>query len=173
MPALCFQLPDSFSSEVAPLFIIFTIKHATIHSICYSLEPIETTSDYQQKKIDLGFAAVIKFQLEQYFENSRYQFELNCQINLATPFQQRVWQALQEIPSGQHKTYGELAAELNTSARAIGNACRQNLFPLVIPCHRILSKSGLGGYAGDTLDSQKTAINYMAIKKGLLRHEQS
>jgi methylated-DNA-[protein]-cysteine S-methyltransferase len=45
-------------------------------------------------------------------------------------------------------TYGELARQLNTSARAVGNACRANPIPLVIPCHRVVSKSDIGGFSG-------------------------
>jgi methylated-DNA-[protein]-cysteine S-methyltransferase len=60
-------------------------------------------------------------------------------------------------------TYGELAKELNTSSRAIGQACRTNPLVLFIPCHRIVSKTGLGGYMGD----QKK----VSIKSWLLEHE--
>ncbi|MDH3342466.1 MAG: methylated-DNA--[protein]-cysteine S-methyltransferase [Gammaproteobacteria bacterium] len=82
-----------------------------------------------------------------------------------TLFQKKVWQALQKIPAGEVMTYGELAKQLNTSARAVGNACRANPIPLVIPCHRVVSKSGMGGFAGsrDGLP--------MKIKSWLLAHE--
>ncbi len=65
-----------------------------------------------------------------------------------TAFQKRVWQALCNIPPGTTKTYGELAKELHTSPRAIGNACRKNPLPIIIPCHRVVAKNSLGGYAG-------------------------
>ena len=82
-----------------------------------------------------------------------------------TPFQKKVWLALQKIPAGQVMTYGELAKQLKTSARAVGNACRANPMPLVIPCHRVVAKSGLGGFSG----SQEGAP--IKIKKWLLEHE--
>jgi len=85
-----------------------------------------------------------------YFENPNFKFSVPIQLN-STPFQQKVWQALQEIPSGETRTYGELAKLLNTSARAIGNACRANPIPIIIPCHRVVSKTGLGGYSGKTV----------------------
>ncbi len=82
-----------------------------------------------------------------------------------TDFQLRVWQALRTIPPGEVATYGELAARLHTSPRAVGNACRWNPCPLVVPCHRVVRRDGIGGYAGhsdgETLD----------IKRWLLRHE--
>ena len=82
-----------------------------------------------------------------------------------TPFQVNVWKALRTIPAGRVLTYGELAKRLDTSARAVGNACRQNPRPVVIPCHRVVAASGIGGYAGATHGS------LFAIKRWLLQHE--
>lgn len=118
-----------------------------------------------------AFIQKIKKELECYLDDGSFHFSLPCQIQLGTPFQQKVWRALAEIPSGEVKTYGTLAKELNSSARAIGNACRNNLFPVIIPCHRVVSASGLGGYAGDTLDVQKGEIHFLRIKQWLLAHE--
>ena len=116
-------------------------------------------------KNDSIFAKKILNELDCYMNDAKFQFSLACNIQLGTPFQQRVWQSLIKIPSGKVKTYGELAKELNSSARAVGNACRHNPFPVMIPCHRIVSASGIGGYAGDTLDLQKGQINYLQIKQ--------
>lgn len=91
----------------------------------------------------------------------------NAEIPQGTLFQRKVWQALISIPFATTITYGELAARLQTSARAIGNACRENPLPVIIPCHRVVSKQGLGGYAGFTAGEK------MNIKKWLLRHEQA
>ncbi len=63
-------------------------------------------------------------------------------------FQQRVWQALQDIPSGQTLSYGQLARILRTSPRAVGNACRANPIPLFVPCHRVVAAHDLGGFMG-------------------------
>ena len=82
-----------------------------------------------------------------------------------TEFQQRVWAVLRNIPVGSVRSYGDIADELNTSARAVGNACRANPIPLYIPCHRVVAKSGIGGFAGQTGGA---CLN---IKKALLRHE--
>jgi methylated-DNA-[protein]-cysteine S-methyltransferase len=67
----------------------------------------------------------------------------------ATPFQHRLWDALEQIPYGVTRTYGDLARELGTSPRAVGGACGRNALPLVIPCHRVVAKGGLGGFSGD------------------------
>ncbi len=68
-----------------------------------------------------------------------------------TPFQQRVWAALREIPSGTTKTYGQLAADLGNPAasRAVGLANSLNPIAIVVPCHRVIGANGtLTGYAG-------------------------
>ncbi len=82
-----------------------------------------------------------------------------------TPFQQRVWAALQAIPAGQVLTYGELAAQLHSGARAVGNACRRNPTPLAVPCHRVVPSKGIGGFAGHS------SGRLVAVKRRLLARE--
>lgn len=66
-----------------------------------------------------------------------------------TAFQRRVWDALLAIPHGETRTYGELAAELGSSPRAVGAAVGRNPISVIIPCHRVLGADGsLTGYAG-------------------------
>lgn len=65
-----------------------------------------------------------------------------------TEFQLRVWESLQQIPRGQIRTYGDIASELASSARAVGGACRANPVVLLVPCHRVVAAHGLGGFAG-------------------------
>jgi methylated-DNA-[protein]-cysteine S-methyltransferase len=82
-----------------------------------------------------------------------------------TPFQCRVWRRLMQIPPGETMTYGQLAQQLNSSPRAVGNACRANPCPLVVPCHRVVGKQGLGGFAG------RTSGPKLQLKIWLLTHE--
>lgn len=103
-------------------------------------------------------------QLEAYFRDSRYSFGIPL-APAGTAFQRKVWEALQAIPPGTVLTYGELARQLDTAARAIGGACRSNPIPILIPCHRVVGRQGLGGYAGEV------AGDPLAIKRWLLRHE--
>lgn len=81
----------------------------------------------------------------------------------------RVWRALLEIPPGKTKTYAELAAELGSGARAVAGACRDNPYAGLIPCHRVVAKSGLGGFmgesAGDYLELKRRLINFEAARK--------
>ncbi|WP_269585479.1 methylated-DNA--[protein]-cysteine S-methyltransferase [Roseibium sp. Sym1] len=71
---------------------------------------------------------------------------------------QAVFRAMLAIPYGQTRTYGDLARELGTYGQPIGQACGANPLPIVIPCHRILSANGLGGYSGDGGTETKIAL---------------
>jgi methylated-DNA-[protein]-cysteine S-methyltransferase len=97
-------------------------------------------------------------QLRAYFAGSLTEFDLP--LNPAgSPFELRVWQQMQAIPFGETRCYGELAAALGSAARAVGGACGRNPIPIVIPCHRVLAKSGLGGYSGSGgLTTKKTLL---------------
>lgn len=104
-------------------------------------------------------------QLLNYLENPDTVFSIPLQTG-GTHHQQKVWRAMLDIPRGQTRSYGELAAELHSGAQAVGQACGANPIPIIIPCHRVLGKSGLGGFmkhaSGEPLD----------IKRWLLAHEQ-
>ena len=79
--------------------------------------------------------------------------------NPATPFQEVLRDALQAIPRGEVRTYGELADQLKTSPRGLGQALGANPFPIMIPCHRVISANDIGGYAYD-LTWKKKLLNF-------------
>ena len=112
-----------------------------------------------------AFAAMVCAQLQRYVEDPRAQFSVPLKTG-GTAHQQKVWQAMLAIPRGETRSYGELAAQLHSSAQAVGQACGANTIPIIIPCHRVVGKSGLGGFmraaSGASLD----------IKRWLLAHEQ-
>jgi methylated-DNA-[protein]-cysteine S-methyltransferase len=103
-------------------------------------------------------------QLGAYFQDGGFRFSLPLSLS-GTEFQQRVWRALCRIGPGEVRTYGEIARDLGTSPRAVGNACRRNPVPIVVPCHRVVAATGIGGYSGDT-DGRK-----LDMKRWLLTHE--
>ncbi len=111
------------------------------------------------------FEQTVCEQLSTYFRDPHFNFDIPLRLN-GTVHQGKVWQAMCAIPCGETRQYGELAKELSSSPRAVGQACGANPIPIVIPCHRVVSKTGLGGFAnhstGYTLD----------IKRWLLNHEQ-
>ncbi len=82
-------------------------------------------------------------------------------------FQRRVWAALREIPVGRTLRYGELAKQLDSAARAVGQACAANPYAPLVPCHRVVAAHGLGGFAGST----DGAGELLRIKRWLLLHE--
>lgn len=88
-------------------------------------------------------------QLKEYFAGRRKKFTVKVALE-GTAFQTKVWRQLQKIPYGQTITYQELARRVGRpkAARAVGQACGANRFPIIIPCHRVVGKKGLGGYAG-------------------------
>jgi methylated-DNA-[protein]-cysteine S-methyltransferase len=86
-------------------------------------------------------------QLEAYFAGELEDFDLPLRPAGST-FEQRVWTAMRRIPYGKTQCYGDLAAAIGSAARAVGGACGRNPIPIVIPCHRVLAKAGLGGYSG-------------------------
>ena len=109
-------------------------------------------------------ASLVVQELENYFADPRHVFRVPLAL-AGSAFQQRVWAALQQIPAGQVASYGELAQMLGTSARAVGNACRRNPVAIIVPCHRVVSRSGIGGYSGQVEGEQ------IALKRALLSHE--
>ncbi|WP_424810559.1 methylated-DNA--[protein]-cysteine S-methyltransferase [Roseococcus sp. YIM B11640] len=87
-------------------------------------------------------------QLHDYFDGKRVSFQLPLAPH-GTAFQRRVWDALCRIPAGETRTYGDIAREVSSAARAVGQANGANPIPIIIPCHRVLaSGGGIGGYSG-------------------------
>jgi len=109
-------------------------------------------------------------QFKKYLKNPHYCWDIDLNWDKLSSFQIKVLKRLIKIPIGEVVTYGYLANDLKTSARAIGNACRNNPFPLVIPCHRVVAKNGLGGYDGD---ANKNLSGKLKIKQFLLNLEKS
>ncbi len=97
-------------------------------------------------------------QPDDYFDGRRKSFDLPLGP-VGTVFQQRVWAAMQLIPAGATRTYGDIATELKSAARAVGMACGANPIPIIIPCHRVLANGNrLGGYSGDGGAETKAAL---------------
>jgi methylated-DNA-[protein]-cysteine S-methyltransferase len=109
---------------------------------------------------------------ESYFKTAGYRFSVPVEMT-GTTFQQRVWQALMDIPAGEVRTYGELASRLGSGARAVGNACRQNPVSIIVPCHRVVSATGMGGYAGETRGRALDRKHWLLEHEGYIGLENS
>lgn len=87
-------------------------------------------------------------QLAGYFARTLRRFDLPLG-GPGSPFQQRVWAMMRDIPYGETATYGGIAMALGSGPRAVGMACGRNPIPIVVPCHRVLGSGGKeGGYSG-------------------------
>lgn len=86
-------------------------------------------------------------QLDAYFDGELKRFDLPL-APAGTPYRQAVWQALCDIPYGQTRSYQDIAAVVGGSARSVGQANGHNPIPLIIPCHRVVAASHIGGYSG-------------------------
>ena len=110
------------------------------------------------------FAREVIRQIESYLADPGFRFDLPLRVE-GSAFRRRVWQVMCAIPPGQTLTYGEVAQRLDSAARAVGGACGDNKIPLVIPCHRIVARNGIGGFMHTTGDRET------GIKRWLLAHE--
>lgn len=117
-------------------------------------------------------AAECARQIAAYFRApQRHQFDLPL-YPPKTEFQKRVRAIVYAIPSGQTLTYGAVRDLLkNSSARAVGGACRANPIPLIVPCHRVIAQNGVGGFMGAGAGDGGAKHNAISIKQQLLRHE--
>lgn len=110
-----------------------------------------------------GVLALTATQLHEYFAGERTAFDVPLDPD-GTGFQKLVWQALEQIPYGVTRSYGELAKAIGRPAasRAVGMANSRNPISIIVPCHRVIGANGsLTGYAGG-----------MRVKQWLLEHEQ-
>ncbi|CCE22455.1 MULTISPECIES: methylated-DNA--[protein]-cysteine S-methyltransferase [Methylotuvimicrobium] len=104
--------------------------------------------------------------VENYWREPNAIVELKL-LRRGSPFVQTVQDALLRIPFGTTLTYKDLAKVLDSAPRAVGGACRRNDYPLIVPCHRVVSVTGPGGYSGQTQGES------MAVKLQLLAFEAS
>ncbi|KMZ13375.1 Methylated-DNA-protein-cysteine methyltransferase [Candidatus Burkholderia humilis] len=104
-------------------------------------------------------------QIRAYFQHPSMRFDLPLDAAGAA-FQQRVWQGICRISAGQVWTYGQLAREIGSVPRAVGQACGSNPLPIVIPCHRVVAAGGIGGFAHHPGEGF-----YRNVKRWLLAHE--
>ncbi len=102
-------------------------------------------------------------QLKAYDAGELDRFDLPYRI-AGSDFQRQVCDLMYAIPLGETRTYGDIAKELGQPAQPVGQACGANPIPVIIPCHRVLSANGLGGFSG---------AGGVETKVALLRHERA
>jgi len=97
--------------------------------------------------------------IERYFRGEKICFDLEFELRVSN-FTRKVLEEVSNIPYGETRTYAEIAKKLKTSPRAVGRALSRNPVAVLIPCHRVVAKNGLGGYTWG-----------LELKKALLRLE--
>lgn len=123
-----------------------------------------STPAFAPKRNTIAFLACV--QLQAYLEDPRFAFDLPLKL-AGTRHRLAVWEVMQKIPAGKVRTYGEVAAELHSSPRAVGGACGANPIPVVVPCHRIIGAGrSIGGFMGARSEGFE-----LGIKRWLLEHE--
>ncbi len=152
---------EGFSAIVKGPAFAMGVRTDDRHVIALSLLPVGTRAKAPAPDT-LAYLACV--QLSAYLDNPKYSFDLPIRLT-GSLHQLKVWEAMRAIPPGETRTYGQIAEEVGSNARAVGSACGQNPVPIVVPCHRIVAASGLGGFMGGT--SEDT----LAIKRWLLTHE--
>jgi methylated-DNA-[protein]-cysteine S-methyltransferase len=106
---------------------------------------------------DDGTFAEVQRQLDEYFAGDRTEFDLPLSEH-GSAFELGVWQKLREIPFGETRSYGDIAKELGSVARAVGRANGRNQISIIVPCHRVIGANGsLTGYAGG-LDAKRSLL---------------
>ncbi|MCX84108.1 methylated-DNA--[protein]-cysteine S-methyltransferase [Listeria monocytogenes] len=156
------MLKQQKSSPVGDLFI--TIDEKWIRNISYD-EP-KNWELLEGNIIEKELFQALTIQLDDYFEGKREHFDLPVLLK-GTDFQQKVWQALSEIPYGVVVSYKDIAISAGSpkAVQAVGQANRANPIPIIIPCHRcVKSKGELGGYNGADVDKKQYLL---ALEKGL------
>ncbi len=114
-----------------------------------------------------ALAAEAARQVVRYFAEPGFRFSLPL-LDAGTPFQRKVWEQIGAVTSGSTTTYGAIAKRLRSAPRAVGQACGANPYPLITPCHRVVSASGgLGGFSGRVDDGDFL----LQVKRWLLAHE--
>ncbi|KAF7600247.1 MAG: cysteine methyltransferase [Candidatus Dactylopiibacterium carminicum] len=106
-------------------------------------------------------------EIQHWLKNARHTPTIPLEIH-GTQFQRRVWQLIDAIPAGQTRRYGELAQTLNSAARAVGQACGSNPFPILTPCHRVVGQRDVGGFAHSREDWLLSTKHWLLTREATL-----
>ena len=157
-------MPDSpFQACVRTPFATLGIQATDTHVVGIRFLAPSTPAQMPRRNSIAHLACV---QLQAYLDNPHFVFDLPLRF-AGTHHRLAVWEAMQNIPAGKTRTYGDIAHDLHSSARAVGGACGANPIPVVIPCHRVIGSGGtIGGFMGAKADGFE-----LGIKRWLLGHE--
>lgn len=156
---------DMLMSPIGDLYVV--IKDNKVISIDIGKDNFYRNYEGYEKKYNMELIRDSKLlkpiisQLKDYFDGKIRRFNIDFEIN-GTEFQKSVYNAMLKIPYGETKTYSDIAKYINNekSVRAIGQACKSNAIPVIIPCHRVVGKNNkLGGYMGSYTNLKEILLN--------------
>lgn len=156
------NLTEYFPSQIGELSLRF--NEGILTNIFLNQASSGAANNVKKERLKKNGHSLVLEQLESYFLTAK-KFENIPFRAIGTEFQRNVWSELQKIPLGETRSYGQIAKILNSSPRAVGNACRNNPILIIIPCHRVVSATGIGGFSGEK-EGEK-----ISIKRWLLTHE--
>ena len=134
-----------------------------LHATQRLLTGVELVPERTEKEQENEIIRRAKQQITQYFAGNLQQFSVAFRYPKLSPFAIAVLDALQEIPYGQTRTYGQIAAQIGRpcAARAVGQAVGRNPLLLFVPCHRVVAQNGLGGFHyGAAVKQQLLALEH-------------
>ncbi len=156
-------MPETFQACLRTPFATLGIIASDTHLTGVRFLSLDTPFRSPRRNSIAHLACV---QIQAYLDNPRFEFDVPIRL-FGTHHRLQVWEAMRRIPAGKVSTYGEIARELRSSARAVGGACGANPVPVVVPCHRVVGANGaLGGFMGSREEGFE-----LDIKRWLLEHE--
>jgi methylated-DNA-[protein]-cysteine S-methyltransferase len=153
-------MPPCFDARISTPFAVLGLRAPAdaLEAVVYL--PLETPPLAPRNAL----AERAALQVQRYLDDADYRFDLPLAL-AGSAFELRVWREIARIAPGRTRSYGEIAARLGSAPRPVGGACGRNPLPLVVPCHRVLAASGLGGFMRGHDGFP------LSIKRWLLRHE--
>lgn len=151
---------DTFTTPCGPFSAALTEDGAVIATAFGRVDALKARLPAGAELTVSRLSPALRTAVAAYFENGIDKFNLRLRL-IGSPFQQKVWAALRQIPAGETRTYGDIARQIGSAPRAVGRANATNPICLFIPCHRVIGANAtLTGYAFGE-----------AIKQQLLEHE--
>lgn len=156
---------DTYDSPLGTIYIVVD-EIGVRRIILFENEWLEYRNKYNNIKQDRRLCNNVIRELDEYFNKERREFQVSLSIE-GTEFRKKVWEALMNIPYGEVRSYSQIAEAIGNpkAIRAVGQANRANLLPIIIPCHRVVGKSGeLMGYAGNKISVKKFLLELEGVE---------
>ena len=150
---------DTYDSPIGLIHVV--VDEIGVRKVeLFEEEWVKYAKKYDSIEIDKELCKDVIIQLDEYFKGKRRNFDIPLSIE-GTDFRKQVWNALLDIPYGEIRNYLQIAESIGNpkAVRAVGQANKFNQLPIIVPCHRVIGKSGkLVGFAGDRTPTQKLLL---------------